>query len=242
MNSRTPIRNAIWAATILLAFGTLGSNGTSGSCADLAGPGYGTSGSGFGSTGYGSSDPGAYGQAGSSVSSAGGQTYYQPTVNNYRVDWCLNWGSNCGGPAASSFCQQMGYSHATAWTQAQNIGSYSPTLVLGDGAVCNQPGCNGFDSITCANAAQAPAPAAVQAQQATFFEEPGTNRPGMDYRNVILNYPDPKDCKNLCRKEGKCRAFTYMNPGVQGPEARCWLKNSVPAPVADGCCHSGVKR
>ncbi|MDP3937075.1 MAG: PAN domain-containing protein [Deltaproteobacteria bacterium] len=223
MNPRTPIRNAIWAVTILLAFGTLGSNG---SCADMAGPNYGPG------------NQGGYGQPGS----GGGQTYNQPTFNNYRVDWCLNWGANCGGPAATEFCHRMGYSQATAWTQAQNIGSFSPTLLLGDGAVCNQPGCDGFDSITCTSGGAPPGQGGGQ-QQGTFFEEPGTDRPGMNYRNVVLNNPDPKNCKNLCRKDGAvCRAFTYVNPGVQGPQARCYLKNGVPAPVADNCCHSGVKK
>jgi hypothetical protein len=31
-----------------------------------------------------------------------------------------------------------------------------------------------------------------------------------------------------------------VQPGVQGPNARCWLKNSVPPPVASNCCVSGV--
>jgi len=228
MNPRKAISRGFWAITVLLALGTLGSNGSSGSCADMTGPGY-------GSPGYGT---GAYGQAGA----GGTQTYNQPTFNNYRVDWCLNWGTNCGGPAATEFCKRMGYSHATGWTPAHNIGSFSPTLVLGDGAVCNQPNCSGFDSVTCTSTAAAP-PAAAAQQQATFFEEPGTDRPGQNYRNVVLSDPDPKHCKNLCRKDGAvCRAFTYVNPGVQGPQARCWLKNGVPAPVPDANCYSGVKK
>lgn len=238
MISRTPIARLAVCAIILLAFGTLGSNGSSSSCADMAGPNYGASGLGAGSSGSG---PIVYGQSGSSAT-AGGQTYYQPTINNYRVDWCMNWGANCGGPAASAFCQRMGYSHATAWTQAPNIGGYSPTLVLGDGAVCNQPGCSGFDSITCASAAPAPVAAPPQAAQATFFEEPSTDRPGMNYRNFIPQTADPKHCKNACRKESQCRAFTYVNPGVQGPQPRCWLKNGAPAPTPDACCYSGVKQ
>jgi hypothetical protein len=42
-------------------------------------------------------------------------------------------------------------------------------------------------------------------------------------------------------REGQCRAFTYVNPGFQGPNARCWLKNSAPQANPSNCCISGVK-
>ena len=42
-------------------------------------------------------------------------------------------------------------------------------------------------------------------------------------------------------RDARCVAFTYVNPNVQGPNARCWLKNAVPNPVANPCCTSGVK-
>ena len=31
-----------------------------------------------------------------------------------------------------------------------------------------------------------------------------------------------------------------MNPGVQGEQAKCWLKDVVPDATADSCCTSGV--
>lgn len=42
-------------------------------------------------------------------------------------------------------------------------------------------------------------------------------------------------------QEGQCVAWTYVNPGVQGPQARCWLKSAVPAPRPSTCCVSGIK-
>jgi hypothetical protein len=48
-------------------------------------------------------------------------------------------------------------------------------------------------------------------------------------------------CRDTCAREPQCRAFTYVNPGVQGPSARCWLKSVAPAPRRDRCCLSGVK-
>ena len=71
--------------------------------------------------------------------------------------------------------------------------------------------------------------------------EPGVDRPGSDYRNFDLDETRPELCQQACANEATCRAFTYVKPGVQGPKARCWLKNAVPAPKPSDCCTSGVK-
>jgi hypothetical protein len=68
-----------------------------------------------------------------------------------------------------------------------------------------------------------------------------TDRPGMDYKNFDLPSPDPNLCINACTGDPQCKAFTYVKPGIQGPEARCWLKSGVPASVNSPCCVSGVK-
>ena len=67
------------------------------------------------------------------------------------------------------------------------------------------------------------------------------NRPGADYRSFDLPAPSPADCQSSCMNEPQCVAFTYVNPGVQGPNARCLLKNAAPAPVPQTCCVSGTK-
>jgi PAN domain len=67
------------------------------------------------------------------------------------------------------------------------------------------------------------------------------NRPGADYRSFDLITPSPETCQSTCMSEPQCVAFTYVNPGVQGPSARCWLKGGVPQPVPDTCCVSGAK-
>jgi len=71
--------------------------------------------------------------------------------------------------------------------------------------------------------------------------EPGMDRYGGDYTSFALAQPDPAQCQARCASEEKCRAFTYVKPGVQGPQARCWLKSSIPEAVANECCTSGVK-
>jgi len=71
--------------------------------------------------------------------------------------------------------------------------------------------------------------------------EPRTDRSGHDYRSFALRAPRPELCRDACWNEPACRAFTYVRPGVQGPTARCWLKNGVPPARLNDCCLSGVK-
>ena len=71
--------------------------------------------------------------------------------------------------------------------------------------------------------------------------EDNTDRMGMDYRSFDLPTPDPKLCSSACEAEAQCKAYTFVRPGVQGPQARCWLKTTVPSPAKSTCCISGVK-
>lgn len=69
------------------------------------------------------------------------------------------------------------------------------------------------------------------------------DRPGGDYTSVTLPAGAKAGaCRDLCDADGaQCKAWTYVNAGVQAPNPRCWLKSSVPAPQANGCCTSGTK-
>jgi hypothetical protein len=71
--------------------------------------------------------------------------------------------------------------------------------------------------------------------------EANVDRPGGDYRHFDLAAADPNLCRQACDQEGECQAWTLVNPGVQGPSAKCWLKRSVPDARSSGCCTSGVK-
>ncbi len=81
-----------------------------------------------------------------------------------------------------------------------------------------------------------------QAVQSTMTWEPDTDRPGSDLRSFALDTADPQLCAQACANDPKCRAFTYVKPGIQGSKARCWLKSGVPSPRAKPCCISGVKQ
>ena len=72
--------------------------------------------------------------------------------------------------------------------------------------------------------------------------EPDVDRPGLDYRNFDLASAAPELCRDSCRKDTECKAWTYVRPNtIQGPRPRCWLKRSVASPVENQCCHSGIK-
>ena len=71
-----------------------------------------------------------------------------PSYKERRVDWCKNWASNCGKPAADLFCRNMGYQRSTSFMIQNNHGG--PTNVLGhDGMVCWAPFCDSFRYINC---------------------------------------------------------------------------------------------
>lgn len=70
-----------------------------------------------------------------------------------------------------------------------------------------------------------------------------TDRRGGDYKDFDLPQPRYQVCRDACANDPNCRAYTYVKPGGQGPNARCWLKSSVPSPASGlSCCISGVRR
>jgi hypothetical protein len=75
----------------------------------------------------------------------------------------------------------------------------------------------------------------------SFALETNTDRPGMDYSNFDLASANPSLCEQACNSDPDCRAFTFVKPGVQGPSAKCWLKNGIPTATPNDCCDSGVK-
>jgi hypothetical protein len=69
------------------------------------------------------------------------------------------------------------------------------------------------------------------------------DRTGGDYLNFEVP-PDPagKPCADACQADARCRAWTYMRPGYDGPAARCYLKDRLTRPRHKPCCVSGVVR
>lgn len=68
----------------------------------------------------------------------------------------------------------------------------------------------------------------------------GVDLPGSDFKSFFLDQPLPALCRNACQNNQRCKAWTFVKPHIQGNKAKCWLKHSVPKPIKDGCCVSGV--
>jgi hypothetical protein len=77
------------------------------------------------------------------------RTYDKPRWFDRRLDWCLNWGTGCGQPAADNFCMRRRWTGALEFAADPNIGASEPTMVSGSGKVCDQSNCTGFQYITC---------------------------------------------------------------------------------------------
>lgn len=70
--------------------------------------------------------------------------------------------------------------------------------------------------------------------------EGGWDRPGYDYKNFEMFNPRPVLCQWQCQQDSRCRAWTFVKPGYQGAQARCWLKDRVPTAYRNACCTSGI--
>jgi hypothetical protein len=82
----------------------------------------------------------------------------------------------------------------------------------------------------------------VPASASALTREFGYDRPGLvDYRSYDMANPRMVLYEYHCSLEAKCKAWTFVKPGVQGPQARCWLKYAVSALRKDPNCDSGAK-
>ena len=81
-----------------------------------------------------------------------------------------------------------------------------------------------------------------QNQRMTF--EQNSDRPGSDYSKITMSSnARPSMCSNMCEKDRRCKAFTFVRKGFQGNTAVCYLKDRSPKLIKNkNCCVSGVKR
>lgn len=84
------------------------------------------------------------------------KTYYGPSFENYMLDWCRVWETECGKPAADEFCKSKGFRNSTGFKILPKAGDFGiQTKTIHDGRVCitgtNHGVCDGFSYITCTN-------------------------------------------------------------------------------------------
>jgi hypothetical protein len=76
--------------------------------------------------------------------------------------------------------------------------------------------------------------------EVTYVPEYGKDRMGSDYHSAELGQRGWETCKSMCDRDGRCKAWTWVKPGVQGDGAMCYLKDPAPSPSASDCCVSGL--
>jgi hypothetical protein len=69
-----------------------------------------------------------------------------------------------------------------------------------------------------------------------------SDMPGDDFENFPLGAAHASWCAYYCSQDSRCGSFTYVPPGVQGPDAMCWLKWHIDAPTDSPGMVSGHKR
>jgi hypothetical protein len=78
------------------------------------------------------------------------QTYVEPTVGDYRLDWCYLDASQCGIRAATEWCKTKGFLGAIDFQDDVDIGQKGiRTQVLGTGGICTDTWCDSFKRIVC---------------------------------------------------------------------------------------------
>jgi hypothetical protein len=70
----------------------------------------------------------------------------------------------------------------------------------------------------------------------------GLDLAGSDYSSQDDANDRGRSCAAKCVRDNQCRAFTWVQPGVQGSSAKCWLKNGIPEPTANSNVISGIVR
>ena len=77
------------------------------------------------------------------------KTFYAPKYNGYRLDWCRVFENECGAPAASQYCQKMGYAQVANFEIEQMV--QTNTMTVGSNAICNPAyhRCDSFKYVQC---------------------------------------------------------------------------------------------
>jgi hypothetical protein len=78
---------------------------------------------------------------------AGDKSFEQPHYKSLALDWCLDYATGCGKPAADAWCVTQGYESSSHFSKWENTGE--PTRIISTGKICDEEGCDGFTEISC---------------------------------------------------------------------------------------------
>lgn len=85
-----------------------------------------------------------------------GVRFVDPKVDGVPLDYCLEWGSDCGKPAADAWCRARGFAAASVFEV--RTGS-PPTRIFSSGRICDMVFCDRIISLTCVGGEGANRPA-----------------------------------------------------------------------------------
>jgi len=74
-------------------------------------------------------------------------TFQAPMLGDLRLDACLEWGTNCGEPAATAWCKTKGMTRATVFP-SETVGEIG-TRLIGTKQECREKFCVSFAYIVC---------------------------------------------------------------------------------------------
>ena len=156
-------------------------------------------------------------------------SFWSCVRNRIRSEGC--GGSSCVDALTSCWHGSIvGYLGCLAWRCGICYGAAAACCVCDSGWACSW--LLGHCDIDYEEPAPTPAP--------SCSVENNINRYGSDIRGIEI--ASAGACCQACLAESRCRAYTYVKPGVQADHAMCWLKSSVPPTNPDTNCISGVKR
>jgi hypothetical protein len=76
------------------------------------------------------------------------RVFANPVWKDLRLDVCLQWGANCGKPAADAFCRKQGFADSFSSVADATPGN-SRTRIISTDQVCSGSFCTGFQQIIC---------------------------------------------------------------------------------------------
>lgn len=124
------------------------------------------------------------------------QLFQNPMVNSYPLDWCREWASNCGKPAADAFCKSKGFPEANTYSVKYN----SPvTRVINGSQLCDLPNCGRITAVVCK-------------QESVVFPYPiryGANNTVLDWCSPWAQNCGLPTADKFCKDKGFTKAVSH---------------------------------
>lgn len=132
------------------------------------------------------------------------RTFWHPTYQGMRADWCVKCDKKCGKPAADLYCQRMGYIRAVNFTKDYDIGD---TRYQG-GGYCKGIMCDGFLRIKCLQKHNTVKAQAYYKRKRVFYF------PSFDGYRIDYCYSTNKQCghrpaNSYCKRLGYAKTVGY---------------------------------